>query len=186
MGYNYTDVELGKTTHKKYAVVIYLPQRLERYVASLRERFDPDYDVVAAHITLVFPWETATSLADLSAVIAAEARKCPPVRVRLESVGDFYPGTPIIYWAVSPEESLRCLYRHLYANLELPLPFKELIPHVTVAKEISLHRVMMVKDQIASYLPTESFDITAIDLISPVADHHWVSVRTFPLTGVQA
>jgi 2'-5' RNA ligase len=184
MSYNYTSTDYGPLSRKKYAVVIYLPQRLERYVMQLRERFDPDYDIVAAHITLVFPWESKTPLTDLSGIIAAEARKCPPIKVRLESVGDFYPGAPIIYWAVSPEESLRCLYRHLYAGLDLPLPFKELVPHVTVAKEISPHRVMMVKDQIASYLPQESFDVTAIDLISPVADHHWVSVRTFPLTGV--
>jgi 2'-5' RNA ligase len=185
MSYNYIGGSYEPTIRKKrYAVVVYLPQRLERYVAALRERFDPDYDIVAAHITLVFPWETAVPLGDLSAVIAAETRNCPPVTVKLESVGDFYPETPIIYWAVSPEESLRCLYRQLYARLDLPLPFKELIPHVTVAKEISPHRVMLVKDQIASYLPRESFKITAVDLISPVADHHWVSVRTFPLTGV--
>jgi len=183
MSYNYTSGDYGPSTQKKYAVVIYLPQQLERYVAQLRERFDPDYDIVAAHVTLVFPWETALPLVDLSSVIAAQAQKCPPVKVRLQSVGDFYPGTPIIYWAVSPEDSLRCLYRELYAALDLPLPFKELVPHVTVAKEISPHRVMLVKDQIASYLPRESFDVTAIDLISPVADHHWVSVRTFPLTG---
>ncbi len=183
MSYNYTSGELGQTTRRKYAVVIYLPQRIERYVASLRERFDPDYDIVAAHITLVFPWETATPLAELSAIIAEQARKCPPVKVELDSVGDFYPGTPIIYWAVATAEPLRCLYRHLYANLDLPLPFKDLIPHVTVAKEISPHRVMMVKDQIASYMPKETFEVRAIDLISPVADHHWVSVRTFPLVG---
>jgi 2'-5' RNA ligase len=183
MSYNYASSDYGPSSQKKYAVVIYLPQRLERYVTQLRERFDPDYDIVAAHITLVFPWETPVPLTDLSTVIAAGARKCPPVKVRLQSVGDFYPGTPIIYWAVYPEDSLRCLYRELYAVLDLPLPFKELVPHVTVAKEISPHRVMLVKDQIASYLPRESFDATVIDLISPVADHHWVSVRTFPLTG---
>jgi len=183
MSYNYTSGELNQATRKKYAVVIYLPQRIERYVASLRERFDPDYDIVAAHITLVFPWETAHPLTELSAVIAEEARKCPPVKIQLDSVGDFYPGTPIIYWAVAPEEPLRGLYRHLYANLDLSLPFKELIPHVTVAKEISPHRVMMIKDQIASYMPKESFEARTIDLISPVADHHWVSVRTFPLLG---
>jgi 2'-5' RNA ligase len=183
MSYNYAGGELGQASIKKYAVVLYLPQRVERYVASLRERFDPDYDIVAAHITLVFPWESAIPLTELSAVIAEEAKKCPPVKVQLESVGDFYPGAPIIYWAVSPEDQLRCLYRHLYAHLDLPLPFKDLIPHVTVAKEISPHRVMMVKDQIASYLPRESFEARSIDLISPVADHHWVSVRTFPLLG---
>ena len=53
---------------------------------------------------------------------------------------------------------------------------------VTVAKEISQHRVMLVKDAIASYLSRERFEVDAIDLIAPLPERRWVSVRTFPLT----
>jgi 2'-5' RNA ligase len=183
MNYSYGGGEYDREAVKKYAVVIYLPDHLERFVAPLRERFDPDYDIVAAHITLVFPWETPVPLADLTAILLDEARDMAPLNLKLNSVGDFYPETPIIYWQVAPNEELNRLYRRLYARLELPLPFKELLPHVTVAKEISPHRVMLVKDQIASYLPRESFEAVALDLVSPVAETNWVSVRTFPLVG---
>ncbi len=37
-----------------YAVVILLPERLERTVIPLRERFDPLYNLISPHITLVY------------------------------------------------------------------------------------------------------------------------------------
>jgi len=181
MGYTYSRREIDTNSLKQYAVVIYVPEQLERFVIPLRERFDPDYDMVAAHITLVFPWESALLVSDFAGVIAEEVRQLSSLTVKLESVGDFYPETPIIYWRVVPNDGLTHLYRQLHARLDQPLPFKNFIPHVTVAKEISPHRVMLVKDQIASYLPSESFEVSAIDLVSPVADHNWVSVRTFPV-----
>ena len=184
MTYNYSGSRHEGEVRKQYAVVIYLPELLERFVAPLRERFDPDYDLISAHITLVFPWETTVPLAELSAVLANEALRLSPIKIELRSVGDFYPDTPILYWNVVANPQLNRLYRSLYAQLGLSLPFKEIVPHVTVAKEISPHRVMLVKDQIASYLPRESFEATALDLVSPLADNKWVSVRTFPLAAV--
>jgi hypothetical protein len=40
---------------------------------------------------------------------------------------------------------------------------------------------MLVKDEIAPYLPDESFEAEAVDLVSPVAGNQWVSVRSFLL-----
>lgn len=173
---------LGNSLEKRpqeYAVVMFLPPTLEQIIAPLRERFDPDYNTVAAHITLVFPFETARPLDDLSAIIKAEVEQWQPGLIQLDSIGDFYPGLPIIYWRVIAAEALQQMYIRLYSRLDLTLPFKKLVPHVTVAREISHHRVVLVKDQIAAYLPEESFEVKAVDLISPVADHQWVSVRTF-------
>ena len=183
MGYIYSHQEIDANSLKQYAVVIYVPEQLERFVVPLRERFDPDYDIVGAHITLVFPWESTLPVSDFAGVIADEVSQLLSLTVKLESVGDFYPETPIIYWRVVPNDGLINLYRQLHVKLDQPLPFKDFIPHVTVAKEISPHRVMLVKDHIASHLPSESFEVSAIDLISPVADHNWVSVRTFPIAS---
>lgn len=181
MSYNYSHGEIDSDNLKEYAVVIYVPERIERFIRPLREKFDPDYDMVAAHITLVFPWESVMPASDFAGVIAEEVKQLGPLTVKLDSVGDFYPGTPIIYWRVVPNDSLTQLHRQLHGRLDQPLPFKDFIPHVTVGKEISPHRVMLVKDQIASYLPSESFEVSAVDLVSPVADQNWVSVRTFPI-----
>lgn len=182
VNYNYSGGEVEeRRTLNEFAVVIYLPPPLEQIVSPLRARFDPDYDLVAAHLSLVFPWKTERSIEDISAVLSDETSRWEPLIVELGSVADFYPKAPIIYWKVENVDTINGLYRRLYARLEQPLPFKDMIPHVTVAKEISDHRVMLVKDHIASYVRKEMFPVTAVDLISPVADHHWVSVRTFPL-----
>jgi hypothetical protein len=55
---------------------------------------------------------------------------------------------------------------------------------VTVAKEISDHRVVLVKEKIVPYLGEESFEAETIDLIAPTANKQWVSVRTFTLSGI--
>ena len=45
----------GKT---RMAVVVFLPEPLNTLVARLREQYDPDYAVVAPHISIVSPFET--------------------------------------------------------------------------------------------------------------------------------
>ena len=96
---------------------------------------------------------------------------------------DFYPRTPKIFWNVKAGEELSELYFRLYTGLEQPIPFKQYQPHVTVAREISYHRVLLIKEKIVGYLPDESFEAEKIELISPLPNNRWVSVRTFPLSG---
>ena len=178
---NYRNHQYSENGPRQYAVVIYLPPPLEKVVAPLRERFDPDYSLVAAHLTLLFPLETDRALDELTTVVRDVVSQMKPLTISLDSVGDFYPTVPVIYWSVKDEGCLLDrLYKELYSRLEVALPFKKLIPHVTIAREISDHRVVFVKDQIAAYLPKESFEVKALDLISPVAGQQWVSVRTFP------
>src|ERR1700687_6409534 len=68
------------------AVVIF-PQLPEPdRVASLRRRFDPLVDVIAAHITLVFPFESDLTLADLRDHVADAVRGVEPFPIRLEGI----------------------------------------------------------------------------------------------------
>lgn len=165
----------------RYAVVIFLPPELDSIVAPLRERFDPDYGVISSHVTIVFPFESTKSLDDVSLIVREEIDRIRSLEIELSSIGDFYPSFPVICWRVKDNVTLTTVHRRLYARLDLPLPHKQYSPHVTVAREISHHRVMLVKEKIVSYLPDEKFRVRAVDLVSPVADHNWVSVRTFPL-----
>jgi len=181
MGYSFKSGG-DKSGPKWYAIVIYLPSELDQVIGSLRERFDPDYDLISAHMTLVFPFDTTRTLAELSQIISPIVQQSGPLKIQLGSIGDFYPDTPIIYWCAKSNPELNRLYKRLYAELDLPLPHREFIPHVTVAKEISRHRVVLVKDEVASYLSDETVEVKAVDLVSPVAEGHWVSVRTFPIS----
>ncbi len=184
MDENYFQKNLGDRRRNEYAVVIFLPHHLDEMIAPLREKYDPLYNLVSAHLTLVFPFFSNRPLEELVGAVKAVVSRTEPLVVELDSIGDFYPKFPCIYWSVRSNSSLTELYYGLYAGLEMPLELKEYVPHVTIAREISNHRVMMVKDAIASYLPSEKFEVEGVDLITPLAGQKWVSVRTIPLSGL--
>ncbi len=180
------DNPLSERRRNKYAVVVFLPQALHEIVAPLRERFDPLYNLVAPHITLVFPFETNRPLDELTNQIKSETENQKSFLVQLESIGDFYPDSPTVYWNVTRNDQLSELYYRLYVRLGMPIPKKQYLPHVTVAREISQHRLIVVKEELASYLPKEKFYAGSIDLVTPLVNDRWVSVRTFPFKGFAA
>jgi 2'-5' RNA ligase len=167
--------------HNTYALVALLPPHLDECIMPLREKYDPLYVQLPSHITIVFPFEADMGQEELVERIQTETVAQPAIQVEMHSIGDFYPKYPVIYWSVKKNEQLSSLYYRINAILDIPIPFKEFIPHVTVAREISNHRVMLVKDKIAPYLPDEKFQVRALDLIAPVTGMRWVSIRTFPL-----
>ena len=166
---------------RTYAVVVLLPQHLDELIYPIREKFDPDYNRVPGHVTVVFPFDSKSSFNELSALLSYQLQNVQPFEIELDSIGDFYPHSPIIYWQVKPCEVLQKLYRNLHAQLELPIPFSNYLPHVTVAKEISSHRVMLVKERIVACLPQGKFKVLSLDLIIPIVGDRWVSARTFSL-----
>jgi len=167
------------------AVVIFLPDFLDEVIAPLRERYDPDYAIVASHITLVAPFETDRPLTEVAEIVAGEMAQLQPMNIELSSINDYYPALPLICWGVKQHDDLFRLNRRLYSALDLPLPYKQFHPHVAIAREISQHRVMIVKEQIVPYLPDETIEVSAVDLVAPIAGANWVSVRTFALSGDQ-
>ncbi len=179
--FGYRQENIDRPDRLRFSIVIFLPTHLDRIVAPLRERFDPDYSVMSSHVTLVAPFETELSIGEIARIIRREVESIEDLTIHLGSIGDYYPSFPVIYWSCKNEGELTILSRNLYARLDLALPCKEYAPHVAVGREISGHRLLLVKEQIAPYLPEESFTASAIDLVSPVAGQNWVSVRTFPL-----
>ena len=166
---------------RTYAIVILLPQYLDKLIYPIRETFDPDYNRVPGHVTVVFPFDSRSSFNELSALISYQLQSVKPFEIEFDSIGDFYPNFPIIYWRVKPCEMLQKLYRSLHVDLDLPIPFRNFLPHVTIAREISGYRVMLVKEKIVACLPQEKFRVLSLDLIIPIVGDRWVSARTFSL-----
>nr|AOR51118.1 hypothetical protein [uncultured bacterium pAW1] len=181
LGYNSEDIEA--VSPNRYAVVMLLPEGLDQMIAPIREKYDPDFNAISAHISVVFPFQTNKTLDDVSRVVKRVTEKTKSIQVELSSIGDFYPNFPIVFWCVKRNQQIDELYKSLYAGLDLALPHKQFFPHVTVAREISQHRVMMVKEKIVPYLSDETFSADSVELVSPVANRQWVSVRTFPFRG---
>lgn len=179
MQFGYRQEQMTHKGFPKYGIVIFLPEHLRTIVHPLRERFDPDYSLIPPYLVLVAPFASNLMLDEVSEVIAREVNPTEAPTIELSSIGDDYPNYPLIYWKMVPNPIIDRLYKNLYASLDLALPYRQFSPHVTVAREISMHRVMLVKEKIYPYLPEESFQALAVDLIAPVAQERWVSVRTF-------
>ncbi len=182
--YFYQEQNIEDRRQIKYALVAYLPVELDKIIAPLRGRYDPLYDHIASHVTVVFPFETDRPLDELAGIIGNETSTELEIKMELGSIIDFYPKAPVICWEVKKSEQLTSLYYRLYSKLGLTLPFKDYQPHVTIAREISFHRVLLVKENIVPYLPNEKFATSSLDLITPLAENKWVSVRTFPLLKI--
>lgn len=166
---------------RPFAVVIFLPGELHDLVQTMRERYDPDVHLIAPHVSLVFPFSTDLTLPQLSAIIRETIDATGSLEISLESIADLYPTFPIISWAVQHSPKLQELCVRLHASLQLPVLYKGFFPHVGLAKEISDHRIVMVKEKLLEQIEETTFSPAAIDLISPAADSRWLSVRTFVL-----
>ena len=180
MQYGYRDDSLETQGVRKYAVVIFLPDYLQKLVVPIRERFDPDYTLIEPNVAIVAPFNTERTLDEISKVIGRHVRSLVAPKIELNSLGDYYPRYPLIFWKLNPNPEIDGLCRSIYADLDLALPYRQFSPHVTVAREISEHRLMLVKERIYPYLPEESFVAKSVDLVAPVGGQAWVSVRTFP------
>lgn len=177
----YHNPNLINRRHNQYAVVMFLPSELDGIAAQLRAKYDPDFGLIESHLTVVFPFQSDASLEDLCDLIRRETKTHPPMSIELDSIGDFYPQAPVIYWGVRENEQLRGLNSRLYSRLNLSVPHEDFVPHVTIAREISPQRLMLVKEEIVTFLSHEKFYVESIDLVAPLVDRRWVSIRRFPL-----
>ncbi len=179
--FNYFPEKNDQPIAGQYAVVAFLPSDLDATVSPIRSKFDPLVGAIGAHVTVVFPFGSEAPLEELSGVLRDAIEGIHAVPINLTTIGDFYPDAPVIYWAVEDNNRLKELYFRLYARLEMPIPRKNYIPHVTLAREISDSRLLQVKDEIITSLPTESFLIEALELITLLPNREWITVRKFSL-----
>ncbi|MDF1544710.1 MAG: 2'-5' RNA ligase family protein, partial [bacterium] len=106
MNYEYHNPLLRDRRSRLYAVVLYLPDYLDAMARGLREKYDPDYNIVDSHVTVVFPFESDRPVNELASAISTIADKREPFEIVLDNLADFYPRSPIIYWSLQESEPL--------------------------------------------------------------------------------
>ena len=181
MLYGYRQDDAPPDASIRMAVVAFISNPLESIVTRLREKYDPDYAIIAPHISIVAPFGTNRSITEVADIVGNEISKQSILDIRFDTLEDYYPACPHICWGIEANEALTSLYLGLYTALDIPLPHKEFRPHLTIAQEISEHRLIFVKEKIAPYLPEESLTLEEIDLVAPLVRDNWVSARTFVL-----
>ena len=120
--------------HAGRAVLVVPPPSVMAGVEAIRKRFDPLVDVVAAHVTLVFPFESAVSNEALRRHIESVTRGVSRFEIELSGfscVEDRY----LFLNVASGAEQIRDLHRRLYTGpLTSFLADRPYTPHVTVGR----------------------------------------------------
>ena len=119
---NFYESSIDDRRSTRYALVLFLPPQLDEVVAPLRERYDPLWQLVPSHATIVFPFESRHSLDELTAMIKEELLSEKVIPVRLGTIHDFYPRYPVICWKIQKSDQLNGLYYRLYSRLGMPIP----------------------------------------------------------------
>ncbi|HET7736499.1 MAG TPA: 2'-5' RNA ligase family protein [Nocardioidaceae bacterium] len=140
--------------------------------SEVRERtafYDPtfvssDPRFVHAHITLLAPWVSRPTDADL-ATVAAIARGTRPFDVVLSEVAEFPDG--VIHLVPEPQDPLRRLTARISAAFPETPPYQgvydEVVPHLTLDRRSQEVTPAVVHRRVAHLLPA-AVPVTRIDL----------------------
>ena len=131
-----------------FALVIYIPDPLGRFLDGLRRELVP-HDNPHAHVSVLPPRPLAVDWRQASAQVREAARAWQPFDVELKEIGIF-PVTNVIYLELGAGEAeLRCM--HAATNAET-LAFAEPFvyhPHVTLAQDIPQGEVDRLRETAA-------------------------------------
>lgn len=107
---------------------------------AFRQRHDPQAAMLAAHVTLVFPFASALSSLQLAAHVRRIAARWPVLPIRLEGV-DAYAAQWVHLRVTRGREPLIELHDRLYRRVLAPFLRAEFeyLPHVTIGHADDAH-----------------------------------------------
>ncbi|MFZ3323515.1 MAG: 2'-5' RNA ligase family protein [Usitatibacter sp.] len=152
-------------------------------VEALRKRHDPASHLVAAHLTLAFPFATALSALQIETHVRRVAARWPAVTVTFRAprmhVNEF-----VFLMASRGAASIIALHDALYtrslqSHLRRDMPYE---PHITVARSADFTALEQALEEAEEALPGEYADVMReVTLLGVAANGKITSLRTIPL-----
>jgi len=172
-----------------FALVIYIPNPLGKFLDDLRRELVPHYNP-HAHVSVLPPRPLSVSWQEASDEARAVLEACPPFDVELGDVAAF-PVTDVIYLEVGAGAAeLRRLHRTMG---EGPLRFSEPFPyhpHVTLAQEIPHDRVAETKEiarrRWAEFRGERRFRVQKAVFVQNTEGDCWCDLAEYELGAVAA
>lgn len=142
-------------------------KKTKSLVAKIRRMYDPLWDKVAAHVTLVFPFESELGSKEMIPILADVLKGVPPFKVCLTGFERFDSGH--IFLNITDENGIllsliRKFYDHPLLSTYKPPFFDILKPHITVAFFPDLAIMNAVFEKIKDRRIMEEIRIDAVDV----------------------
>jgi len=179
----------GRDRVNQFALVIYIPDPLGRFVNDLRLELAPSCRP-HAHVSVLpprplgCPWQLACKEA------RALAEEFTPFEIEATGTAIF-PLSKVIYLEIGngARELHRMHERLTRANLahDEPYPYH---PHITLAQELPPEAVAdayeLARRRWNAYMGPRSFTAERAAFVQNTADNHWLDLAGFSLSGVPA
>ncbi|HEY2630611.1 MAG TPA: 2'-5' RNA ligase family protein [Usitatibacter sp.] len=152
-------------------------------VEALRKRHDPAAHLVAAHLTLVFPFGTALSTLQVETHVRRVAGRWPAIPVTFRRTR-LHANEFVFLMASRGAPSITALHDALYTrslqpHLRRDMPYE---PHITLARNASLAVLEGAVEEAGEALPGEYPDVMReVTLLDVAANGKITSLRTIPL-----
>jgi hypothetical protein len=167
-----------------FALVIYVPDPLGRFLDDLRRDLSP-HDNPRAHVSVLPPRPLAVEWQIASGHLRALSEMWRPFDIELTRIAVF-PVTNVIYLELGEEGSRQL--RQMHATASHSLAFDEPFtyhPHVTLAQEIVPERVTEMRDraewQWRDYRGPRRFQAERAIFVQSAPENCWVDLAEYPL-----
>ena len=169
-----------------FALVIYIPAPLGRFLDDLRRELVPD-DNPHAHVSVLPPRPLAVTWQEAADQVNALARKWSPFDVELADIGVF-PVTNVIYIGLGAGEAeLRRMHAATNANslaFEEPFAYH---PHITLAQGIPAERVHEVRELAVrrwrAFRGDRRFRADRAVFVQNTLSNCWLDLAGYPFDG---
>ncbi len=149
----------------QYAIVAFPDTDALEIIEAIRQRFDPQVRLIAAHITLVFPFQSSDSLGAIRSHVAKVAASTAPFRVYLAGVriGD---GEYLYLDIDEGRENVIALHQQLYTGPLAGVMSAERLyePHVTIGRIANVQTLDDARLHAAEVVPESHATIDALTI----------------------
>lgn len=135
-------------------------------IDNIRKQYDPLYDLVQPHITLVFPFESHISNEELAKVLKLRLQEIQPFELKLGGISKHedafgnYLFLNVIQGAKEIDFIHRTLYDNEFKEFDKGLPY---IPHMTIGNLSSAELLN------SAYNNTKAVDITFSTVVKKIS-----------------
>jgi 2'-5' RNA ligase len=174
--------------HRIFGVVVMAPPDLSRWVNRVRRFYDPNFSLIAPHVTVLPPRPLALSREEVVKAVTRVAGTTPSLHISLDSVGTFDPVMPVIFLRLTRgRRVLTRLHRRLSRGRLRSSEAFPYVPHLTLGQDLDdarFRRALALSRQLFS----NSFQQThwradSLVVVERRTEYRWASLPPVPLGG---
>ncbi|GHH98441.1 YjcG family protein [Neobacillus kokaensis] len=122
----------------KFGVVIFPSKNLQDFANSYRKRYDPHYDLIPPHLTLLNAFDaTEEDAREFAERLQQISRNANPFTLKTAKISSFHPVNNAIYLKVEPVEELLKLHAEIKKEFSEHRSDYAFVPHITIGQKLS-------------------------------------------------